>query len=425
MINTPIANRKSIILVGNRNVGKSSIFNALIGQNKSIVSDTAGTTTDPVWTAAEIIGFGPVKIVDTAGVDDIGELGKLRVKKTNEEIRTSDLIIHVLNYQEHKENIFNQLENLYKKYKSDRKEFLLVVNKINKDCLENLREREIIQNNLEAKNSQESRVNQNNVINKNLFKKFEERLILIEKDNINRGKIEELFLKISKTLKNLEEDRPLLDGIAKEGDTVVLVTPIDSEAPKGRLILPQVQVLRECLDMGLKSLVVRESELEEGLKELKNVDLVITDSKVFDYVNQILEPSIKLTSFSILFSRQKGDIDKFVEACKYLESLKDGDKILIAESCVHTSSHEDIGTVLIPKLIREKLDKDIKFEFSHGKTIPDDLSGFSMIIQCGGCMMSRSNMLNRINQAIENNLPITNYGVVLAYLKANLNRMTY
>lgn len=405
MINTPIANRKSIILVGNRNAGKSTIFNALLGQERSIVSDQAGTTTDPVWSAAEIIGFGPVKIVDTAGIDDVGKLGKMRVEKTSEEVKTSDLIIHVLNFETMTLNSGKELKKIVENYRSKDKEFIIVINKMSK-----------------------AEVDAGiyiSLLDDDLKKELNGRFLQIEKDHVSREKIVELYSMIASVLNKQEQDKPLLEGIAKSGDTVILVTPIDSEAPKGRIILPQVQVLRECLDMGIKSMVVRESELEDALAILKKVNLVITDSKVFDFVNEKLDKDIALTSFSILFARQKGDIEKLVEGAQYLEYLKDGDRVLIAESCTHTSSHEDIGTVIIPKLIRKKLNKDIKFDFSHGKTIPEDLSPYSLIIQCGGCMMSRSNMMNRIREAKISNVPITNYGVVLAYLKADLNRMLF
>ena len=233
---------------------------------------------------------------------------------------------------------------------------------------------------------------------------------------------------IAENISGLEEDRGLLEGLARPGDTVVLVVPIDSEAPKGRLILPQVQMIRACLDEGVISIVVKDTELEAALVKFQDIDLVVTDSKIFDRVAGILDKSgkdIDLTSFSIVFARQKGDIDIFLDGAAYLDRLKDGDRVLIAESCTHTTSHEDIGTVLIPNLIREKTGKDLDFEFSQGKLDETNLSRFALMIQCGGCMMTRNNMMNRIGLAGQSGIPITNYGVVLAYLKGVFDRAIY
>ena len=314
----------------------------------------------------ELIGYGPVRIIDTAGLDDLGDLGQMRVKKTQLEIGEADLIVHVFNAgYEGRQDLLDARD----RYKELNKRAIYIFNKC--DSLS--------------------------------------RFIA---DNIGR----------------LEEDRSLLDGLAKPGDTVVLVVPIDSEAPKGRLILPQVQMVRACLDEAIISIVVKDTELEAALDKIQSIDLVVTDSKVFDKVAQILDESgrnIDLTSFSIVFARQKGDIGVFLEGAAYLDSLKDGDRVLIAESCTHTTSHEDIGTVLIPNLIRKKTGKDLDFEFSQGKLDETDLSRFALMIQCGGCMMTRNNMMNRIGLAGQSGIPITNYGVVLAYLKGVFDRAIY
>ena len=371
MNNTPIANRKTIVLAGKRNSGKSSLFNLILGQDMSIVSDYAGTTTDPVGRNMELIGYGPVRIIDTAGLDDLGDLGQMRVKKTQLEIGEADLIVHVFNAG------YDSLEDI-----GDYKRSIGQAS----DCLF-------------------TSIGQDN-------QALKDRLSRFIADNIGR----------------LEEDRSLLDGLAKPGDTVVLVVPIDSEAPKGRLILPQVQMVRACLDEAIISIVVKDTELEAALDKIQSIDLVVTDSKVFDKVAQILDESgrnIDLTSFSIVFARQKGDIGVFLEGAAYLDSLKDGDRVLIAESCTHTTSHEDIGTVLIPNLIRKKTGKDLDFEFSQGKLDETDLSRFALMIQCGGCMMTRNNMMNRIGLAGQSGIPITNYGVVLAYLKGVFDRAIY
>ena len=395
MNKTPMANRKSIVLAGNRNAGKSTLFNKLIGHERSIVSDVAGTTTDPVWKASEIIGFGPVKIVDTAGIDDIGVLGAQRVKKSQEELKEADLIIYLINILEIKgiSETGNIIEAFKKKY-SD-KQIIFAINKCD------LKDKETLNR---------------------LKDSFEEVEFISDK---SEASYERILSKIIEKLKNTEEEKDLLEGMLEAGETALLVVPIDTEAPKGRLILPQVQLIRACLDNGIKIVVCRDEELEETISEIKKIDLVITDSKVFEKVGKIVPKDIKITSFSILFARQKGDIDEFLNGARKLNELKDGEKILIAESCTHTVSHEDIGQVVIPNLIKKKTGKKLEFVFSYGKTLPENLNDFALIIQCGGCMMSRNNMMNRVYKAREKNIPITNYGVVLAYLKGVFERAVY
>lgn len=395
MNKTPMANRKSIVLAGNRNAGKSTLFNKLIGYERSIVSDVAGTTTDPVWKASEIIGFGPVKIVDTAGIDDIGVLGAQRVKKSQEELKEADLIIYLINILEIKgiSETGNIIEAFKKKY-SD-KQIIFAINKCD------LKDKETLNR---------------------LKDSFEEVEFISDK---SEASYERILSKIIEKLKNTEEEKDLLEGMLEAGETALLVVPIDTEAPKGRLILPQAQLIRACLDNGIKIVVCRDEELEETISEIKKIDLVITDSKVFEKVGKIVPKDIKITSFSILFARQKGDIDEFLNGARKLNELKDGEKILIAESCTHTVSHEDIGQVVIPNLIKKKTGKKLEFVFSYGKTLPENLNDFALIIQCGGCMMSRNNMMNRVYKARKKNIPITNYGVVLAYLKGVFERAVY
>ena len=252
--------------------------------------------------------------------------------------------------------------------------------------------------------------------------KHEDLIFTYDKDQTS---YEMLLEKIIEKLNDTKEQRGLLDGMLDAKSTSLLVVPIDTEAPKSRLILPQVQVIRACLDLGVKVVVCRDEELEETLAEMKKIDLVITDSKVFEKVGKIVPKDIKITSFSILFAREKGDIEEFLEGAKKLEKLNDGDKILVAESCSHTLSHEDIGQVVIPNLIRKKTKKDLEFIHSYGKSLPEDLSQFALIIQCGGCMMTRNNMMNRIYKAREAKIPITNYGITLAYLKGVFERAIY
>ena len=399
MNNTPIANRKTIVLVGNRNSGKSSLFNLILGQDMSIVSDYAGTTTDPVGRNMELIGYGPVRIIDTAGLDDLGDLGQMRVRKTQLEIGEADLVVHVFNAgQENRQDLLDARD----RYKKLNKKAIYIFNKC--DSIEEIQ------------------------AYKNAVRPGQDCIFTSVKLGADHDLKDMVCKFIAENISGLEEDRGLLEGLARPGDTVVLVVPIDSEAPKGRLILPQVQMIRACLDEGVISIVVKDTELEAALDKFQDIDLVVTDSKIFDRVAGILDKSgndIDLTSFSIVFARQKGDIDIFLDGAAYLDRLKDGDRVLIAESCTHTTSHEDIGTVLIPNLIRKKTGKDLDFEFSQGKLDETDLSRFDLMIQCGGCMMTRNNMMNRIGLAGQSGIPITNYGVVLAYLKGVFDRAIY
>ena len=399
MNNTPIANRKTIVLVGNRNSGKSSLFNLILGQDMSIVSDYAGTTTDPVGRNMELIGYGPVRIIDTAGLDDLGDLGQMRVRKTQLEIGEADLVVHVFNAgQENRQDLLDARD----RYKKLNKKAIYIFNKC--DSIEDIQ------------------------AYKNAVRPGQDCIFTSVKLGADHDLKDMVCKFIAENISGLEEDRGLLEGLARPGDTVVLVVPIDSEAPKGRLILPQVQMIRACLDEGVISIVVKDTELEAVLDKFQDIDLVVTDSKIFDRVAGILDKSgndIDLTSFSIVFARQKGDIDIFLDGAAYLDRLKDGDRVLIAESCTHTTSHEDIGTVLIPNLIRKKTGKDLDFEFSQGKLDETDLSRFDLMIQCGGCMMTRNNMMNRIGLAGQSGIPITNYGVVLAYLKGVFDRAIY
>ena len=399
MNNTPIANRKTIVLVGNRNSGKSSLFNLILGQDMSIVSDYAGTTTDPVGRNMELIGYGPVRIIDTAGLDDLGDLGQMRVRKTQLEIGEADLVVHVFNAgQENRQDLLDARD----RYKKLNKKAIYIFNKC--DSIEDIQ------------------------AYKNAVRPGQDCIFTSVKLGADHDLKDMVCKFIAENISGLEEDRGLLEGLARPGDTVVLVVPIDSEAPKGRLILPQVQMIRACLDEGVISIVVKDTGLEAALDKFQDIDLVVTDSKIFDRVAGILDKSgndIDLTSFSIVFARQKGDIDIFLDGAAYLDRLKDGDRVLIAESCTHTTSHEDIGTVLIPNLIRKKTGKDLDFEFSQGKLDETDLSRFDLMIQCGGCMMTRNNMMNRIGLAGQSGIPITNYGVVLAYLKGVFDRAIY
>ena len=393
-LNTPDSNRKHIAFFGRRNAGKSSIFNLLLNQEISLVSDVPGTTTDPVYKSMELIGYGPVRIIDTAGLDDVGSLGRMRVEKTEEILQKTDLAIYVLNAEKIDKEEKKGAKLFFQRFRIP---YVFVWNK-----LDQLKEEE--RKKLRKENSGDS--------------------FLDENINLKRENLLEIILK---NLKEQEEDPPLIGDLAAYGSTVVLVVPIDSEAPKGRLILPQVQVIRECLDNGIKTVVVRETELEETIKEIQKIDLVITDSQVFKTVDKIVPAHIPLTSFSMLFARQKGDIREFIKGIEALEELKNKKEgtVLIAESCTHTTSHEDIGTVKIPNLLKKKINPNLKIIFQNGATFKEkefNMENVDLIIHCGSCMITRKNMLNRIRIAEEKGVPITNYGVTLAYLTGILDR---
>lgn len=416
MNNTPNSNRKHIAFFGKRNAGKSTLFNLVLGQQISLVSDFLGTTTDPVYKQMELLDYGPVRFIDTAGLDDIGELGKLRVKKSHEVLSNVDVAIYVLDssklqqlQKDQNGNLNINNETLKKIYGEEKREAKILFQKFRIPYV-------FLWNKLDLLNESE--------IEKLKKENSKDQFLIDKNENDKKAQLIEI---IKKCLENEEEDPSLIGDLLPYGSKVILVVPIDSEAPKGRLILPQVQILRDCLDNGIKSYVVRDTELEEAIKEIPDVDLVITDSQAFDIVNKILPKDVPLTSFSILFARQKGELTKFVEGVKKLEQLKNEKSatILIAESCTHTVSHEDIGTVKIPMLLKKKVNENFKIIFQNGVTFKDEIldkEKVDLIIHCGSCMITRKNMLNRIQKSEEKEIPITNYGVVLAYLTGILDR---
>ena len=389
MNTTPNANRKHIGIYGNTNSGKSSLMNKILGQDISLVSNVEGTTTDPVQKAMEFIPFGPILLIDTAGLEDKSQLGEIRVRKSLDYLKRLDFAIYVVNGK-------NLDIDTYKKWKREANKYnikhMVVVNK-----LDRLSEDEIH--------------NINNIFDNPLF------VSAIKNENLDKLK-EELI----KTLEQDEEDKPIVGDLLSYGSTVILVVPIDSEAPKGRIILPQVQVIRDCLDHGIKTYVVRDTELEEALKEIKNVDLVITDSQAFKEVDKIVPKNINLTSFSILFARQKGELSDFLDGAKKLKDLKPGDNILICESCTHNISHEDIGRVKIPRMLNKIAGGDLNLEYKVGYDFNEDVEKYDMVIHCGACMVNRKSVVNKINLCKEKNIPITNYGLVIAYFTGILDR---
>lgn len=389
MNTTPNANRKHIGIYGNTNSGKSSLMNKILGQDISLVSNVEGTTTDPVQKAMELIPFGPVLLIDTAGLEDKTELGEMRVKKSFEFLKRLDFAIYVVDGK-------NLDIDTYKKWKRE-------ANKYNINYI-------VVVNKLDRLNNDEIN-NINNI--------FDNPLFISAKKNENIDKLKDELIKY---LEQDEEDKPIVGDLLSYGSNVVLVVPIDSEAPKGRIILPQVQVIRDCLDHGIKTYVVRDTELEEALKEIKNVDLVITDSQAFKEVDKIVPKEINLTSFSILFARQKGDLNDFLEGANKLKDLKPGDKILICESCTHNISHEDIGRVKIPRMLNEIAGGELNLEYKVGYDFDEDVEQYDMVIHCGACMVNRKSVINKINLCKEKNVPITNYGLVIAYFAGILDR---
>lgn len=389
MKNTPNSNRLHIGIFGKTNSGKSSLLNAITEQNIAIVSEIEGTTTDSVVKAMEFLPFGPVLFIDTAGLEDNTPLGKLRVKKTLEELKRTDFAILVMDATKIDMAFYKDQEIQFKKYNIP---FLFV---INKDDLLTENEKDVIKK----------------IFPRAIFASTKNRdSILMLKENILKEIIKE------------KEEPKLLGDLVPYNGKVLMVVPVDSEAPKGRLILPQVQLIRECLDHGIKSYVVRDTELESALEDIKDIDLVVTDSQAFKNVDKILNNRVKLTSFSILFARQKGDLNDLVRGVKKLKSLNHGDKILIAETCTHNTSHEDIGRVKIPKLVKNYTGKEIEFTFVGGKDFPEDLSKYVLVIHCGACMINKKHMQSRIDESMSLNVPITNYGLVIAEVTGILDK---
>lgn len=389
MNTTPNSNRKHIAIYGKANAGKSSLMNRFFNSKVALVSETKGTTTDPVLKPIELIPVGPVVFIDTAGIDDISELGKLRVNKTLEILKRTDIAIYVMDINDIDLTYYDKMKSEFKRFNIPH---ILVFNKIDIISEENL------------------------FLLKDKFK--EAVFISSETKEGYNNLIDVLIKKVGET----EEDLPIIGDLLPYNSKVILVVPIDSEAPKGRLILPQVQCIRDCLDNGIKSYVVRDTELESALEDVKDVDLVITDSQAFKKVDKIVPKNINLTSFSMLFARQKGDLKEFLDGANKVEDLNENSKILICESCSHNVSHEDIGRVKIPKLLNKHVGFNLTYEYRVGHDFPEDIEKYDLIIHCGACMINRKTVLNRVRLCKEKNIPITNYGVLIAYLNGILDR---
>lgn len=393
MENTARGNRLHIGFYGKTNSGKSTLLNKLTNQNVSIVSEQKGTTTDVVYKPMELQSVGAVVFMDTAGIDDLSELGKQRVEKTIQSLEKVDVAVIVCDYNGWSE------------------EEIAIVNK-----LKDLKTNSILA-----------------VITKSDLKDISlEKLSLIQKYTSNiviTGNNDENFITnfntqlIKAIPENLLQEKTITGNLVFAKDTVILVIPIDKEAPKGRLILPQVQVLRELLDKNVMTYVVKESELTQAIENLKeNPKLVITDSQAFKKVADIVPSDIPLTSFSILFANYKGDLKTFVDGAYALAKLNNGDKILFLESCSHHPIEDDIARVKIPKLLEKKTGKTFEYSYHSGCSLPDDLSQYNLIIHCGACMTNSKEVLSRILIAQKQNIPITNYGVIISYCLGILDR---
>ncbi len=381
---TPNSDRIHIGIFGKRNAGKSSLINAITNQNIAIVSDILGTTTDPVYKAMELLPLGPVMIIDTPGLDDEGVLGEIRIKKANQVINKTDIALVVIDSKTGKTTVE---ETLIKKLINKKIPYITVYNKSDIFSPQNLSENEIAVSSKTGEN----------------INKLKDMLSLIPQKGF--------------------QEFPIIADLIEKGDTIIMVVPIDEAAPKGRIILPQQQTLREILDKKATAYFCQVSELMEVLSNLKALPkMVVTDSQAFSEVSKIVPKEIPLTSFSILFSRHKGKLSSQLEGASALDNLTDGDAILIAEGCTHHRQCNDIGTVKIPKMVEGYSKKNINFEFTSGTEFPEDLSKYKLIIHCGGCMLNEREMKYRIQTAKDQQIPITNYGMVIAKVTGILDR---
>ncbi len=380
---TPLAERVHIGFFGRRNAGKSSLVNAVTGQKLSVVSEVLGTTTDPVMKAMELLPLGPVVVIDTPGIDDEGNLGKMRVEKARQVLDRTDIAVLVVDGNVGKTAVDNELISIFEQKKIP---YIVAYNKA--DLLENPPQP-----------------------TDGMFVSAEQ----------NTG-IFELKEWIASLLKTNNEPKKLCSDLINEGDLVVLVVPIDKAAPKGRIILPQQMAIRDILDVGAAAVVARDTELEQTLKALgKKPSLVITDSQAFAAVAKIVPPDVRLTSFSILMARYKGVLDTATVGAKAIDTLIDGDTVLISEGCTHHRQCDDIGTVKLPRLLRNYTGKNINIETTSGREFPSDLKKYKLVIHCGGCMLNEREITHRRQIAQNANIPFTNYGIAISYMRGIFN----
>lgn len=390
---TPAGERTHIGIFGKRNAGKSSLINAITSQSLAIVSEQKGTTTDPVYKAMELLPLGPVMIIDTPGIDDEGELGALRIKKAYQVLNKCDIVLLVIDASL---GITDEDKALWQRVQAKSLPALLVVNKA--ELLDEM---------------------QQAILTANILKLTNKCLFVSAREGKNIKELKEAIA----ALRPEAKEKELVGDLLAPCDIVVLVTPIDSAAPKGRLILPQQQVLRNIIDNNGIAVVVQESELTEALAKLAGkVRLVITDSQIFAKVNKIVPQHIPLTSFSILMARYKGNLYDAVKSVRMLDQIKDGDKILISEGCTHHRQCDDIGTVKLPAWIRKYTNAEPQFIWSSGTEFPDDLSQYKLIIHCGACMLNEREVQYRNKCAAEQGVPMTNYGIAIAYMNGILKR---
>ena len=410
MEQTPKANRVHIGFFGRCNAGKSTLINMLTDQPVSLVSEVAGTTTDPVSKSMEILPLGPVVITDTAGIDDTTELGTLRMEKTEEVVKKINLSVYVLRTDE--EPTADDMHWLGL-LKQNNVPIALFINEINAEIDKENDKENYIENKTDASTYVET--------HKGLS---ELATVIRSADFTSKAKrLELLDLLGGLTPLDVEGDQTLLQGLVEEGDTIILVCPIDSAAPKGRLILPQVQTIREILDYKGLALVCQTEELPAMINSLKNPPkMVICDSQAFDRVDELTPDTIPLTSFSILMARFKGKLQDLVAGVEAIKNLKAGSKVLISEGCTHRRQCDDIGTVKIPNLLKKQGHTDLQLEFTSGGAFPKDVSQYDLIIHCGACMLTRREVLRRIECAVVQGTPIVNYGVLIAALHGILER---
>lgn len=393
MNNTPSSERVHIGIFGKRNAGKSSLINALTGQNLAIVSDVKGTTTDPVLKAMELLPLGPVVMIDTPGLDDDGELGELRIQKAYQILNKTDIALLVVDGTI---GMTDEDARILKRIQDKKVPYVVVFNKAD-----------------QIKTHSKSFLSETGIDEKHFLE-------VSASDGTNIYELKELLAHLVPAQENR---RHIVADLVSPLDIVVLVVPIDKAAPKGRLILPQQQTIRDLLEAGAASIVVRDTELDEALKKLgQNPALVITDSQAFKKVAQIIPENVPLTSFSILFARYKGSLDSLVNGAKHLNQLKDNDTILISEGCTHHRQCDDIGTVKLPRWIKEYTKKELNFEFTSGTEFPLNLSKYQLIIHCGGCTLNEREMKYRMKCAEDAKIPMTNYGTAIAYMNGILER---
>lgn len=381
-LQSPAALRKHIALIGKTNAGKSSLLNALCNQDAALVSEIAGTTTDPVYKAMELFGVGAVTYIDTAGFEDVSELGQERIKRTMEALKKADAIVFLLDKDDHISNM-----ELYERINVFEVPIVPVINKIDEG-------------------------------DSSLNYEFSKDVIKVSAKT--KYNIDLLLEKLASILKT--EESYITRDLVKQGDVVLLVMPQDIQAPKGRLILPQVQTIRELLDRKCLVLSTSTDMLPQMLRVVPKIDLVITDSQAFHQVDAILPKEMRLTSFSVLFAGYKGDIEYFIQSANVIDTLDENSRVLISEACTHAPKEEDIGTIKIPNMLRKKYG-NMKIDFVRGTDFAENIENYDLVIHCGACMFNRQHVLNRVRLCKQKQVPLTNYGITIAKLNGILDRI--